>query len=434
MHPTRLTVTLIGASLLPALSAIWWAPVATWWSVGMVMLGIALAIEAVWLWRQPSPEVTREVPLSLPLMVWRPARLVVTNPTRAPFHLRITEDIPEALAVEGLPVDMRLRSRATVAIEFRLRGCRRGRHTLKGCDVLLQGPLGLLTQRRLLPIASPVAVYPNFAEVARYVQLATDNRLTQIGIRRQQRRGEGLEFHQLREYRQGDAPRQIDWKATSRLQKLISREYRDERDQRVLVLLDCGFRMRSQDGEVSHFDQSLNAVLLLAHAVTRQGDAFGFMSFAGQDRFLAPAKGRDTSNRLMNLMFDVEPGFEIPDYLRAAQDLGQRIRKRCLVIVLSTLRDEDSADLHEACQVLGKRHQVLMVSLREALIDQLRQKPLDSVDDALTLAAAEDYQLLRQRELLRLRHAGVLVMDVAPKQLAVGLINEYLRIKSSGLL
>ena len=70
--------------------------------------------------------------------------------------------------------------------------------------------------------------------------LAVDNRLSQIGVRRRQRRGEGQDFHQLREYRAGDSLRQIDWKATSRYRRLISKEYQDERDQQVVFLLDCG--------------------------------------------------------------------------------------------------------------------------------------------------------------------------------------------------
>ena len=277
-------------------------------------------------------------------------------------------------------------------------------------------------------------MYPNFAEVAKYALLATDNRLSQLGIRLRRRRGEGLEFHQLREYRVGDSPRQVDWKATSRLRKLISREYRDERDQQVLLLLDTGFRMRSQDNGISYFDQALNATLLLAHAVTRRGDAVGLMTFAGNDRYLPPAKGGGMVTRIMQMVFDLQPTLCTPDYIRAVQDLSTRLHKRSLIIILTNLRDEDGADLLEACQLLGKRHLVLLATLREHLFESLHDSSVDTVDDAFTIAAAEDYLNLRQRELTRLTHAGVLVLDTPPEQLAVRLINEYLSIKMSGRL
>ena len=129
--------------------------------------------------------------------------------------------------------------------------------------------------------ASPVRVYPNFRALAKYTLLATDNRLSQIGVLQVRRRGEGMEFHQLREYRQGDAQRAIDWKATSRTQRLIAREYEEEKDQRVLLVIDCGRRMASKDDELSHFDHALNAALLLAHVALRQGDAVGMMTMGG---------------------------------------------------------------------------------------------------------------------------------------------------------
>ena len=71
-----------------------------------------------------------------------------------------------------------------------------------------------------------------------------------------------MEFHQLREYRQGDPQRAIDWKATSRTQRLIAREYEEEKDQRVLLVIDCGRRMAAKDDDLSHFDHALNAGLL----------------------------------------------------------------------------------------------------------------------------------------------------------------------------
>ena len=66
------------------------------------------------------------------------------------------------------------------------------------------------------PLADTVRVYPDFRAVSQYTLLATDNQLSQLGVKHRLRRGEGNDFHQLREYRAGDALRQIDWKATSR--------------------------------------------------------------------------------------------------------------------------------------------------------------------------------------------------------------------------
>ena len=75
-------------------------------------------------------------------------------------------------------------------------------------------------------------------------------------------------------------------KTYTRLQKIISKDYQQERDQNIIFLLDSGRRMRTKDGDLSHFDQALNATLLVASIALRQGDAVGLKVFGGRDRFL----------------------------------------------------------------------------------------------------------------------------------------------------
>ena len=144
-----------------------------------------------------------------------------------------------------------------------------------------------------------VRIYPNFSVLTRFAILATDNRLSQIGMLQRRRRGEGLDFHQLREYREGDVQRQIDWKASARMPRLISREYQDERDQQVLLMLDCGRRMAARDDALSHFDHAVNAALLLAYVSLRQGDAVGLLTMSGETRWMAPRKLQDRPQMLM---------------------------------------------------------------------------------------------------------------------------------------
>jgi uncharacterized protein (DUF58 family) len=261
-----------------------------------------------------------------------------------------------------------------------------------------------------------------------------DNRLSQMGILTRRRRGEGLDFHQLREYRLGDSPRQVDWKATSRMRKLISREYQDERDQEVIFLLDCGHRMLTKDDALSHFDHTLNAILLLTYVALRQGDAVGLSTFSGEERWVAPLKGVGTMNRILNSVFDLQPSTDAPDYTKAVMNLLARHKKRSLVIVISNLRDEDSDDLLPALQLLRKRHLVLLTSMQEQALTDVLESTVEDFDDAIRVAATHDYLRYRREAFERIQASGILSMDVVPTQLSVGLVNEYLAIKSSGIL
>ena len=120
-------------------------------------------------------------------------------------------------------------------------------------------PLRLWQIRKLSGEETPVRIYPDFRALAKYTLLATDNRLSQIGVLQVRRRGEGTEFHQLREYRQGDPQRAIDWKATARTARLVAREYEEERDQRVAAGDRCG-RAGRQGDALSPLDHTNNAV------------------------------------------------------------------------------------------------------------------------------------------------------------------------------
>ena len=213
-------------------------------------------------------------------------------------------------------------------------------------------------------------VYPDFARLYGGQLLAVDNWLSQLGVRQHQRRGLGLEFHQLREFREGDSLRQIDWKATARQRTPIAREYQDERDQQIIFMLDCGRRMRSQDGELAHFDHALNACLLLSYVALRQGDAVGLSTFASdQPRYLAPVKGAGQLNVLLNTVYDLNSTQRSADYQAAATQLLARQKRRALVVLVTNLRDEDDEELLTAVKRLSKQHRVLVASLREDVLD-----------------------------------------------------------------
>jgi uncharacterized protein (DUF58 family) len=243
-----------------------------------------------------------------------------------------------------------------------------------------------------------------------------------------------LDFHQLREYRDGDSLRQIDWKATTRQGKLISREYQDERDQRVVFLLDCSRRMRAQDGELTHFDYVLNSMMLLAHVALKQGDSVGALSFGGVERFFAPAKGAATLNALTNVFYDIEPQPRTGDYLGAAQRLMRDIPKRAMVVLLTNLRDEDEDELGLAIRVLSARHLVIVASLREQVLGALLNTQVNNLDDALAVSATHNYLEQRRHTFARLTSRQSFALDVEPQELPIALVNQYLAIKRSGRL
>jgi uncharacterized protein (DUF58 family) len=432
--PTRRFLGVLAALLVAGVAAALWPGVEQLFGAAAALLaGLALADAATVLGTH-HVAAQRSVPGSLPVGVWQSIALRISNGGRAVRRVRIYDHHPAGFDARGLPQAQPLAPGQWVEIRYEVRPLERGEHHFARIEARLSSRLGLWERRVWLGAAAVTRVYPNFAALTKYALFATDQRLSQIGVLQRQRRGEGVDFHQLREYREGDVQRQIDWKATARSRKLISREYQDERDQQVIFVIDCGRRLAARDGELAHFDHLLNAALLLAYVGLRQGDAVGLLTVGGHSRFMAPRKAAATVKVMLNLLYDLQPTLLTTDYYAAALELTRRIRKRALIVFLSNLRDEDEDTLGPALRLLARRHLVLFASLREAILGRALATRVDSFERALTHAAAADY--LRQRALAfrRVEGWGALALDVEPAQLPVALVNRYLDIKRAGRL
>jgi uncharacterized protein (DUF58 family) len=435
VRPTRRGLGVLATWLVSA------AVVAVWpGALGIFLLhGVVLAALFGWdgvaVRRRGVPTAEREVRGALPLGQWSQVRLRLAHPGAGPLRVEVFDHYPvEAAEVEELPRRLTLPPGGWAEVTYRLRPIERGNRSFGGVEMTIESPAGLWRRRVVAGAPETVRVLPDFQAVAGYALLAVEDRLGQMGVRLQPRRGEGLEFHQLRDYRRGDVLRQVDWKATSRRGKLISRDYQEERNQQVVFVVDCGRRLRARDGELSHFDHVLNAVLLVAYAALRQGDAVGILTFAGAERWMPPRKGPAALPEVMRNLYDLEATHRPPDVQEAARRLAAVQRRRALVVLVTNVRDEDDPEMAPALALLRPRHLVLLASLREAALDAALAEPPDDLRAALLTASVHQYLAARDAARERLRAHGILSLDVVPAQLPVALLNRYLEIKRSGAL
>ncbi|MCY1267931.1 hypothetical protein D9M68_311780 [compost metagenome] len=443
MKPSRALLALVGALLAAALllgvaaALAWQLPAqlySLWWAL-LVALGLLALLDALWLRRLPSPRLERQLHGNLPLGRWSEVRLQLQHSFGLPQRVTLFDHLPAEMDFEHLPQAVELRPGERTLLAYRVRPLSRGHFVFPRCEIQLRSPLRLWQQRRHLERRDETRVYPDFARLYGAELMAVDHWLNRIGVRAGQRRGLGLEFHQLREFRDGDTLRQIDWKATARKRVPIAREYQDERDQQILFLLDCGRRMRSKDGDLSHFDHALNASLLLAYVALRQGDAVGLMTLASdRPRHLPPAKGSAQLGALLNAVYDLQASQRPADFSAAVQALLGRQRRRALVVIVTNLRDEDDEDLLAAVKRLGRQHRVLVASLREEVLDRLCQEPVQGYEEALAYCGTLDYLNARNDLHDRLVAHGVPVLDARPRQLGPELVSRYLGWKKAGAI
>ncbi len=299
----------------------------------------------------------------------------------------------------------------------------------------LSGPLGICARQQSVRMAQTVRVYPDLTALTRDA-LALTRTSEEPSTRAQRRSAEGREFESLREYRSGDDFRTIDWKATARRAKPMVRVYQPDRNQWVMILLDAGRHMAGRVSGRRKIDHAVDAALRLAKVSLDKGDQVGVLSFATEiGSFLAPRNGRDHLRSITESLYRVEATFQESDYRRALDFALGRIQKRALVVVLTDLLDPDtSAALVSRTIALRPRHLPLIVSLLDEDLRQAATAEPKTVQDAYVRDAANRLEGEYRLTAARLRNAGALLLRVPARALSTETVNEYLRVKSRGLL
>lgn len=411
------------------------------WCIGLlgcVLIDRQLTIAA---WRAAEVQMARTLPAAFALGVATRVQVEIRSVGVHAWHVELYDHTDPTLRVQGMPAQLQLSPGTSLTVEYTVTPTRRGEIVFEPADVRVLSRWRLLDFFVRVGVTQARRCYPDFAQIARYAWLAGDRRLAEIGIKTYHQRGEGTDFNQLAEYRIGDPLRHIDWKATLKYDKPIVRQYQNERDQSVILLLDCGRRMRADDRQegigTSHFDQILNATMLLTYVALKQGDAVGAMTFGtppGQGRWAAPRKGAQTLNTLMSELYAVQPTTSHSDYLSAAQDLLRRHRKRSLVILITNFRDEDSSELGQALRLLRTRHLVLTASLRERVVNELMWQGVGTFESAVEISSAHLYEQARRDAFNRIAARDTLMVDAEPARLGIELVNRYQAVKKAGLI
>jgi uncharacterized protein (DUF58 family) len=385
-------------------------------------------------WRAAPLRWQRRLPPAFAVGVRRVVEGSLVNEGSRRWRVALFDHIDPSFDVEGLPAGGVVAANSSLTLRYEVLPRRRGRARFSPAELRVRTIAGSFDMR--IAAGDEAAL-----RVSRYAWLAGDRRLSEIGIKSYPMRGSGTDFKQLADYRPGDSIRDIDWKQTMRHGRAIVREYQDERDQSVVFLLDCGRRMRADEGGAgrrgSHFDAALDALMLLAYVALKEGDEVGAMTFGGDpasSRQVAPRKGVQSLNALIGALYDVEPEATHPDYRGAATTLMKTLRKRSLVVVLTNFREEDGAELGPALRLLRTRHLVLLASLRERALREVAEQPLAVERDAIEVAGAHLFAQARDDAFRRLAARDAFLLDVEPEHLAVELVNRYRAAKRAQLL
>lgn len=244
--------------------------------------------------------------------------------------------------------------------------------------------------------------------------------------------GDGSDFEMLRDYIKGDEFNKIDWHATSRLKKPITKVYRLENKLEIAIMIDCGRLMATEVNGMSLLDYAVNSALILSYSAIQGYDKVSLTCF-GNDiiKYIPPIKSNKDIKKLDYVLTDIKHQNIESNYQTAFGFIKQKLFKRSIIIILTDIIDDSNVKIyHKYLSLLKKKHIILLVLIRDKNLFKVGKSLLSNRLTLFTKTAAADLILRRNKTIHDLKKLGIDILDLYPEQINAKIISKYVEIKS----
>jgi uncharacterized protein (DUF58 family) len=415
--------------LLLVLTAI--LAVAGLWSTGPALAG---------LWRWPAALLLAGAALeslcirraALAIDVAIAARAFLGRPLRAAFTFR--NDGARPLTVEYAPVApigfegprairmLEARPAGIVADEVALLPVRLGAQSWPAIPARILGRLGLIWWSRNEPVSRHVTIAPDTVRVRR-----TPPQGAAAGTRARRAAGAGSELHQLRDYVRGDPLARIDWKATSRARRLVSRELSEDQHLDVLLAIDAGRSSRVRAGRLDRLGLYANIAARFAQVATPSDDRVGLVVYSDRPLVVvAPQRGLAAVMRVRRALEGLAAQPAESEPLAAVIRIRPLLKHRSLVVLLTDLEDASAAEsLAQAVRMLSPPHLTLVAGVHSPELGALARATEGGWRDPWVALAASERESRAVSLRALLRRLGAPVVAAREELLESAVLAEY---------
>jgi uncharacterized protein (DUF58 family) len=367
------------------------------------------------------------------LYVEQPNRIawVVENQGPFPVALELSDQLPAGAHAEPPTLKVTAPPRSRTTLQYEMVPSERGMVAFGDLDYRILGRLGLAWTQKRLAARLELPCLPHLAN-AKAAELAERRALLrQAGSHRFRWRGAGSSIESLREYSSQDDIRWVDWKATARLGRPISRNFELERHQQVMLIVDASRALTTFCGQRTKFDAMLEAAILVARAALGQGDGLGLVVFADQvDAYLHPRRERAQLKAVLEHLYAKLPRLVEPNYEAALTLAAKRNVRRTLFILFTDVTVIEAARrMMLYLRILTPRHLPLVVTIADETLEQNELLEPRTPTELYRVGVASELMYERTLLLEELRRSGIEVLDCRADQIAARSIERYLELK-----
>jgi uncharacterized protein (DUF58 family) len=398
---------------------------ARFWCAPAALLLLGLAYET-WMVSRAAPRVRLEAP----------DHWFLGRATSVEFQL--SHRLPRMLAFEIAPsaapevsMDRSLRTvRAPVdevGRQVLIATARRlGRYRWPALRIRTGGVLGLAWWPRTLPIDGGFQVVPDIVRESERASGANA-----LGSLAGQRAGSGSEILQLRDYQPGDAPRAIDWKASARTRRLISRDFSEDQQLDIVVAVDAGRASGLAAGHSDRLALYANVAARLAQRAATLDDRVGLLVYAQRPlAALAPGHGTAAVARVRALLAQMSVQPMDSNHILAALRIRSLVRHRSLVVVLTDLDDASmTGEMRRAVRLLLPQHLPFIAGVSSEHATALARTAATQKSEVYRSLAAQEYSNSLARNVASLRALGAPAVLASAQELDRAVLQAYLNFR-----
>lgn len=433
---TRFFFTLIGVGILYVLS--FFFPVLMWGAhIVLLICFLAVMVDYLLIFNQKNGvQAQRILPEKLSNGDENFVKIDIKNNYSFKITTKIIDEIPFQFQKRDFLIEKSINAGTNTFFQYSLEPKERGEYHFGGLNIYVSSPLGFVSKRFTFQKDAMLPSYPSFIHLRKYELMALQSEFLLGGIKKVRKLGHTMEFEKIKEYVPGDDIRTINWKATSKANRLMVNQFQDEKSQRIFMLIDKGRTMKMPFKGLSLLDYSINATMALSHIILRKGDRAGMMTFSKKAENKIAAENKSGQlKKISEALYNIKTDFFESDFNRLYQDVKYSINQRSLILLFTNFETLDGLNRQlKYLRGIARNHLLVVVFFKNSELQTLIHKNPESMQEIYDEIVAEKFEFEKKLIIQELRKYGIYTVYTLPENLNIDVINKYLEIKARGIL
>ncbi|WP_294212765.1 DUF58 domain-containing protein [uncultured Chryseobacterium sp.] len=365
-----------------------------------------------------------------------PVKVDIRNNYNFMLNVKVIDEIPFQFQKRDFLIEKQIEPGRNTYFQYILEPKERGEYSFGNLNIYASSPVGFISKRFTFQKGALLPAYPSFIHLRKYELMALQSEFLLGGIKRIRKLGHTMEFEQIKEYVPGDDIRTINWKATSKTNRLMVNQFQDEKSQRIFMLIDTGRTMKMPFKGLSLLDYSINATMALSHIILKKGDRAGMMTFSKKTENKIAADNKSGQLRkISEALYNIKTDFFESDFSRLYQDVKYTLNQRSLILLFTNFETLDGLNRQmKYLRGIARNHLLVIVFFKNGELQTLLNGNPESMQEIYDEIVAEKFEFEKKLIIQELRKYGIYTVYTLPENLNVDVINKYLEIKARGIL